>query len=235
MNVADWQAFPNNGETVQSTGRRSFLGTLASFAGIGMATSSASAFAAADPMSTAKGEWDLSWIKQLKGKHKQVFAVGDLKENLPLHVVVNYLDAHRDVFGLEYPKVNTVVGIARSGYPINAVDAIWAKYELGRRWEIKDPKTGEWAVLNVFMEDVPAAPGKVVGVRPLMQRGTIFWQCNNALGGIVRMLSRETSQTVDAVRAELIAGFNPGVRLVPAHTMALGLVQEQGCTYEQIG
>ena len=34
---------------------------------------------------------------------------------------------------------------------------------------------------------------------------------------------------------ELIAGLNPGVKLVPAHTMALGLAQEHGCTYEQIG
>jgi hypothetical protein len=36
------------------------------------------------------------------------------------------------------------------------------------------------------------------------------------------------------VRAELIAGFNPGVRLIPAHTMLLGLAQERGCTYEQL-
>jgi len=36
------------------------------------------------------------------------------------------------------------------------------------------------------------------------------------------------------VRAELIAGFNPGVRLVPAHTMALGLAQEHGCTDERL-
>ena len=41
-------------------------------------------------------------------------------------------------------------------------------------------------------------------------------------------------QTVEAVRAELIAGFNPGVRLVPAHTMALGLAQEHGCTDERL-
>jgi hypothetical protein len=28
---------------------------------------------------------------------------------------------------------------------------------------------------------------------------------------------------------------DPGVKLVPAHTMALGLAQEHACTYEQIG
>ena len=219
---------------VHSTGRRSFLGALASITGLGLA--SRDAFAAADDVAFAgSSTWDLSWIKQLKGKHKQVFAVGNITDNLPLHVAVNYLDAHLEVFGLKYPDVNAVIGIARSGYPINAVDEIWAKYELGRRWEVKDPKTGEWAVRNVFMENMLAAPGKVVGVKPLLERGAVFWQCNNALGGVARILARETSQTPEAVRPELLAGLHPWVHLVPAHTMALGLVQEQGCTYEQIG
>jgi hypothetical protein len=33
------------------------------------------------------------------------------------------------------------------------------------------------------------------------------------------------------VRADLIAGLNPGVRLVTSHVMAIGLVQERGVTY----
>jgi hypothetical protein len=37
------------------------------------------------------------------------------------------------------------------------------------------------------------------------------------------------------VREELIAGLNPGVKLVPAHTMVLGLAQARGRAYEQIG
>ncbi len=36
------------------------------------------------------------------------------------------------------------------------------------------------------------------------------------------------------VRADLLAGLNPGVRLVPSHVMALGLVQERGVTYVKI-
>lgn len=232
--MADWRTpICEEFAVTVPTGRRSFIGLLASFGGFAIARPLSAASVADEP--GAAGTWDLSWIKQLKGKHRQVFAVGNIKDNLPLHVVVNYLDAHAEVFGLKFPDVNTVIGIARSGYPINAVDALWLKYELGRRWEVKDPKTGEWAVRNVFMEDVPAAPGKVVGVRPLIERGSVFWQCNNALGNIVRMLTRETSQTPEAVRAELVAGLHPWVHLVPAHTMALGLVQEQGCTYEQIG
>ena len=206
--------------------RRSFLTALASISGVAWTRP---VFAA--PTSDT---WDLSWLDQLKGRHKQVFAVGPLKDHLPLLVVVNYLDAHREVFGLAYPDINTVVGIARQGYPINAQDALWAKYELGRRWDLKDPVTGEWARRNIFFDAMPAPPGKIVGVKPLQARGAIFWQCNNALNSIVRDFAADTGQPAEAVRAELIAGLNPGVRLVPAHTMLLGLAQEHGCTYEQL-
>ncbi len=36
------------------------------------------------------------------------------------------------------------------------------------------------------------------------------------------------------MRAALIGGLNPGVVLVPAHTMATGLIQERGFTYEKL-
>jgi len=36
------------------------------------------------------------------------------------------------------------------------------------------------------------------------------------------------------VRADLLAGLNPGVHLVPSHVMAMGLVQERGVTYVKI-
>src|SRR5262245_32631696 len=211
-----------------ATDRRSFL-TVVALSGL---TLSGRLRARALPETDT---WDFSWLEQLKGRHKQVFAVGELPNHHPLLVVTNYLDAHKEVYGLEYPDINTVVGITRHGFPINVQDRIWAKYELGRRWLLKDPATGDWARRNIYTDNVPSpAPGKIVGVKPLQARGTIFWQCNNALGGIAREFAADTKQTFEVVRAELIAGFNPGVRLVPAHTMALGLAQEHGCTYEQL-
>ena len=215
------------------TTRRSFLTALASVTGIG-ALEALSAPAADAQQPAPRGDWDLSWLDSLKGRHKQVFAVGALKGHQPLHVVTNYLDAHQEVFGLAYPDVNAVVGIAVS-LPVNVGDALWDKYELGRRWEVKDPQTGEWARRNVYTEKMPAGPGKAVGVRELQARGAIFWQCNNALTAVASQLARDLKLSVADVRADLVAGFNPGVKLIPAHTMLLGLCQERGCTYEHVG
>jgi hypothetical protein len=220
----------------QSSDRRSFVASVASLVGLAAVGEGLdpAMLDAAEPAATPSGPWDLSWLNELRGKHKQVFSIGDLKGHQPLHVVVNWLDAHQEVFGLSHPKVNAVVGIATS-FPINASDALWAKYELGRLWELNDPDTGTWARRNVYLDAMPARPGKVVGVRPLQARGAIFWQCNNALDVVARRLAREFGGSVEAIRAELLAGLNPGVKLVPAHTMLLGLAQEHGCTYEQIG
>ena len=69
------------------------------------------------------------------------------------------------------------------------------------------------------------------GVKKLQGRGVVFWQCNVALGKVVVTLANATQQPARTVRADLIAGFNPGVRLVPSHVMVVGLAQERGFTY----
>jgi hypothetical protein len=96
-------------------------------------------------------------------------------------------------------------------------------------WSVRDPETGKPAVRNPYLGAAggPAAPM----VRSLMARGVVFWQCNIALGGVSSQLAAKTGMPVEKVRAELIAGLNPGVQLVPAHSMATGLVQERGFTY----
>src|SRR5271167_259066 len=72
-------------------------------------------------------------------------------------------------------------------------------------------------------------------IEAMQARSVIFWQCNNALKGVTVHLAAKMKMPPDVVRAELITGLLPGVTLVPAHTMAIGISQEHGCTYESIG
>jgi hypothetical protein len=219
------------------TARRSFLGALAALSGTALLRK-----AVAEPLPPGRprapmtgAAWDLSWLDELRGKHRQVFDFGTIEERGSLlRVVANYLDAHREVYGLSFPDINTVVGIAYSGFPINAGDALWAKYDIGEKWKVRDPQTGAWARRNVFLDAPENDPAHRYTVTTLKSRGTIFWQCNNALNGITREFAAAGPGQFDAVRAELVSGLLPGVHLVPAHTMLLGLAQEHGCTYEQI-
>src|SRR5256885_9885469 len=185
-----------------------------------------------DAAAVPKAPWDLAWLDQLAGKHRQLFEVGNLEDVPgPLHVVANYLDAWREVYELEYPEVNTVVSIAGSGFPINAGDAIWAKYKLADKWHLNDGAGKEGRMHNVFL-NAPASDAKRASVKALQSRGTIFCQCNNALKAIARELATAHHEQFGAVYDELVAGLNPGVRLVPANTMLVGLAQEHGCAYE---
>ncbi len=207
--------------------RRSFVSVLASFAGLAaldvQASAQAPARGAAPP-----GQWDLTWFDAFKGTHKQMYDYGTFElpgDTRPLRFVMNYLDTWRDVFGLEGPAVNTAVGASRSAFPINVSDAIWQKYKIGERWKIEDPATKQPAVRNIFLDGGPSS------IKALQARGTAFWQCNVALTAIAGQLAQGTGTAAADVRAELIAGLNPGVHLVPAHVMAIGLAQEHGFTY----
>jgi hypothetical protein len=149
-------------------------------------------------------------------------------EPSPFRLPRNYLDTFRDVYKLEFPDVQPIVGIAGRAFPANASDRLWEKYALGERSKIIDPVTKKPAVRNVFMDD------STLGVKALQARGTIFWQCNIALNNVAQQLAQARQLPVAEVRADLIAGLNPGVRLVPSHVMAMGLVQERGVTYVKL-
>jgi hypothetical protein len=75
---------------------------------------------------------------------------------------------------------------------------------------------------------------RTLGVKALQTRGTIFWQCAIALANVAQQLATVRKLPAADVRADLLAGLNPGVRVVPSHVFAVGLVQERGATYVKI-
>ena len=202
--------------------RRTFLAT------VGVAGAAAGFARPTVRPSGRSAGWDMSWLDKLTGKHKQVFDVASV--GTALLAVANYLDAFEEVYSLRHPAINTVVGIAGKGFPFNATDSLWSTWKLGERYEVKDPSTGTWAVRNIFYDK----PGAADTVKALQARGTIFWMCNNAINRLARTWAGDAKRPVEEVRSELIAGLNPGVILIPAHTMLLGLCQERGCTYQLV-
>ncbi len=177
--------------------------------------------------------WDMSWTTRITGRHKQVYDISTLGDGGGLRTIRNYLNAYRDVFRLNPPDVTAVAAMISSGH-INFNDAIWAKYGFGEDTKTKEPHGDAWTTRNIFRTAEAGDPMADHTVEALQARGVIFWQCNNALKGLTRHLATKMQMPPEAVRAELIAGLLPGVYLVPAHTMAIGLAQEHGCTYEAL-
>jgi hypothetical protein len=198
--------------------RRTFLTVLGSAAALTVTATAESTEAPSQP--APAGGVDITWFDAFKGKHKQVFDLG------------TYLSAHREINRLEPPNdINVIMGISHKAFPMNATDALWEKYALGEVWGIKDKATGKASVRNIFVDGPVAGPATV---RALKERGIVFWQCNAALGAIAAELAAKTGGKAIDIRADLTAGLLPDVRLVPAHTWAIGFVQERGFTYEKL-
>ena len=217
--------------------RRSFMARVTGLASVssialGATRTAAGATQTAQPGAAASRKWDTTWLDQFKGKHKQLYDLmwHTLRPNT-LNPPNFYLDAVRDVSGLEYPDVNVVIGVNTS-FAINASDALWAKFKLGERFDVKDPVTGQPAVRNVYLGT--GKDDKRSSVRLLQARGAVFIQCNVALRGAISSLATEFGRPVPEVDAEVVAGLNPGVRIVPALTWAVGMLQERGFTYEKL-
>jgi hypothetical protein len=208
--------------------RRSFISIVASVAGLFAAPVSA-AQPPRGPSGAGSDRFDMAWLDQMKGKHKQLYDLGGLElatDPRPLRFARNFLDTFRDVYRLEYPGINTAVGISGPAFPMNASDRLWAKYKLGERSRIIDPATKQPAVRNIFYDDASE-----ISVKALQARGAVFWQCNVALGVVAQQLATAFQAPAAEVHADLAAGLNPGVRLMPSHVMALALAQERGFTY----
>jgi hypothetical protein len=210
--------------------RRTFFAALSGAAALTVGATTDASQAPAAPANAI----DITWFDAFKGKHKQVFDLGsfDLSVDTPLRQAVTYLAAHQQINKLEPPiDINVVIGISHKSFPMNASDALWDKYTLGEVWNIKDRATGKPAVRNVFVDG--PAPGPAT-VKALQGRGIVFWQCNFALAAIARELAETTGHEAAAITADLRAGLLPGIRLVPAHTWAVGFAQERGFTYEKL-
>ena len=216
--------------------RRSFLTRIVGAATVGTVAVRAerpgNANAQQPPASQPAQHWNTGWLDQFKGRHKQVYDLmwHTLRPNT-LNPPMFYFDTIKEISQLEHPDVNVVIGVNTS-YALNLSDAIWAKYNLGERSDVKDPATGKPALRNVYLGTGKDDRGS--SVRKLQSRGAVFIQCNVALSGGISGLARESGRPVADVDAEVRAGLNPGVVIVPALTWAVAMLQERGFTYEKL-
>jgi len=212
--------------------RRTFLGTLGALSVLPLA---AKAVGQAPPAQQGR-QWDFSFLDRLAtARHKHVYDVGALRSGeTPLRFAANYLTAFEEIYGLRHPEVQVLVGIAGGGFPINVGDAVWRKYRLGERYSLTDPATQQPAVRNLFLERPREHAEYRLTVKALQAKGVVFWMCNNAITSLAGRWAGEDNLPVAEVRADIVAGLNPGVITVPAHTMLISLAQQKGCSYEKV-
>ena len=171
---------------------------------------------------------DEAWLQGLTGKHRQLFDVSVSKDGRPLGRLANFLDAYGEAYGLKDSDLSCIFGMHGSAVPIALNDAMWFRYDLGKRNNELDMRTGAPSVRN------PWAKGGATSVARLQERGVRFIVCMRS----IRRLSGElagAAGNAEAVRGELVANLLPGVTSVPAMIVAVNRAHEAGLSYAYLG
>lgn len=185
------------------------------------------AFPAIAGASTQQPVFEDKWLQGLNGKHKQISDVANMQGGIPLARTVNFLDAYAE-YGMKDADLNVIIGIHSGALGFGMNDALWAKYELGKRWNENDPRTSAPATRNIFATGAPTA------VATLQGRGVRFIACMRAIRRLSGVLA-SPDNPADKVREEILANLLPGVTPVPALIVAVNRAQEAGLSYVFLG
>lgn len=218
-----------------STPRRSFLGRLTALLAIGAAPATLEAAvvgpAAGGARDGARGgnaggsaRWpDERWLEQLANReHKIIIETGVVADGLALRRGLNFIDVMNQDYSIPDDRVGLAIGVHSPALGFLLNDAMWAKYELGKRFAVN--AAGAPATAN------PYRAGAAFTVEALHKRGAQFLACNRALRRLGGELAGPGGNAA-AVHAELVANVLPQAIVVPAMVAALSRAQSRGVPY----
>lgn len=231
------------------TERREFLKRIAA-SGVVLAAS------AADPLMTAAQQvmppppqgqgqgrpqaqamqWDDSWATTLAaGKYKAVIDGPEMGEGDFFWQAHAFIDGCKKVLGAQESEVAVAVVIRHAAIAAAYNDAIWSKYDLGKRLKVKDPVTNRNAKRNPFLM-VPDGVTTLDWMKPITimglgARGVTFPCCNQATRFLSGQIAGWSKQDRNVVYEELKQNLVPGARLQPTGLYATMRAQQVGAAF----
>ena len=142
--------------------------------------------------------------------------------------------------GLPVDQVEVVVATNGPANMVNYDDEAWRKYRIGEFVQVKDPKTGQATLRNIFnpskehyKSEDPSSDDSLYqdpSIQALQKRGVRFVSCHTATEEAARALIQQNNLTEDSedVARDLVSHALPGVILVPALSTALAILQAEG-------
>lgn len=225
------------------TERREFLKRIAA-SGVVLAASAADPlFAAAQavnpPAPPGQGQataWDDSWATALgAAKYKAVIDGPEVEDGTMFWYAFAWMDGCQKALSAADGEALAAVVIRHSAISLAYGDAIWAKYELGKKLKIKDPASNRNAVRNPYLS-VPEGNTSVAWMTPftitaLAAKGVSFPCCNRATRFLAGQIAGWTKQERNTVYEELKANLVVGARLQPTGIYATMRAQQVGAAF----
>jgi len=179
-------------------------------------------------------DFDDTWTVRVRAAaHRAVFDSPDVADGDALGHAAAFMDNYHDMFGTTDADTVPVIVMRHQGTVLAMGDALWEKYELGKRTKLKDPATGAVATRNPFVrvgrDDKHALIEPDSTLPTLRARGAVLLACNRALMHFAAQKASEMKLNVDEVKAEFRSNLVPGVILQPSGIYAVVRAQEVGC------
>lgn len=190
-----------------------------------------------------KGDWHSDEFEKLvhSKRHVKVAlhteAIGDGRL---LRMPRNCLNGLHFGHGLPLDQIQIVLALNGRANLINYSDEMWQKYRLGEFATLKDPKTGQPAVRNIFYvkksgytSDDPSNDDSLYqdgSIQALQGRGIVFISCHTAVEEAAAALVKQSNLSVspEDVAKDMVAHALPGVIVVPALASAMAILQSVG-------
>ena len=215
----------------QITSRRQFVERLALGAAGLTALTSLKTPAHGAPLSVKLAADAEAWLAKAKGSHRIVYDASEQHDGLPFIWPWVFYVTNNET-GVADNDMTAMVVIRHNAIPFAMEDRLWAKYNLGKAFNLKD-KDGKFLTRNPYYSpqegDFPNPA--IEGIQKMQSRGAMFCVCNMALkvyGGIV---AAEAKLDPKDVYNDWASGILKDIQIVPSGVWAIGRAQENRFGY----
>ncbi|MEO6067664.1 MAG: twin-arginine translocation signal domain-containing protein [Gemmatimonadota bacterium] len=180
--------------------------------------------------------WDDTWATALgAGKYKAVIDAPEVEEGGMFWYARAFIDGCKQALGAAPGETQVAVVIRHAAIPLAYGDAIWAKYQLGKKLKITDPVTNKKAIRNPYLSLPDGHPDMAwmapMTILALGAEGVSFPCCNRATRFLASQIAGWTKQDRNTVYEELKANLVPGARLQPTGLYATMRAQQLGAAF----
>jgi intracellular sulfur oxidation DsrE/DsrF family protein len=172
-----------------------------------------------------------AWFNKINGSHKIVYDATSAHDGFPIIWAWVFMFTNNQT-GTPDNDLATVVVFRHLAIALAMEDQLWAKYKLGKHFNIKDKATNTPSVRNPYWfpkEGEMPQPG--MSIKELQDRGAMFCVCDMALTINSKMIARNMGLSAEEVKKDWMAGLLPGIQVVPSGVWALDRAQQRGCSY----
>ena len=217
--------------TTPSRSRRDFLAQAATLSAAASLPASLTVHPTAEAVHLAAGDWDLSWVTQLKDASDRAVVDAIGPSDIPLQIATRYLDNCDAAYGAGRHSARLVLNFRTRAIPLAMNDAAWERFSLGEEYSVKERPDGATARRNPFLT-VPAGSVRELGaVNDLVARKAIVLVCDFSMGHLANRLADKAKADREETHRALRESLIPGAYLMPSGIFGMARAQNAGCAF----